>query len=260
MDAIRVTIVQTDLHWEAIDANLEQFDQKLAHLTGHTDLVILPEMFTTGFSMSAADLAEEGEGKTINWLRHQAQKLQAAIMGSFIARENKQFYNRLLVMEPTGNYHTYDKKHLFTLAGEHTIYAPGKERLIWEWKGWRICPLICYDLRFPVWSRNTENYDLLIYVANFPAVRRYAWNNLLIARAIENQAYTIGVNRIGMDGKGIEYAGDSTILDFAGQVLTRFSYLEQTATFELSYPAQQTFRNKRQFLADRDHFEFTSNQ
>lgn len=255
MQTLRLTTIQSSLHWEDIPANLRMFEQKMQTLPGTTDLVILPEMFTTGFSMDAPRLAETMEGQTMHWLKKQSVLLNAAIIGSFIAVENQKYYNRGVVVFPDGRYKTYDKRHLFTLADEHLTFNSGNEILIVEWKGWRICPLICYDLRFPVWSRNTDNYDLLIYTANWPNRRSHAWKSLLTARAIENQSYTVGVNRVGADGAGLVYSGDTSVIDFSGNVLYRVSDAEGVFTIELNYEAQAEFRNKLSFLADRDIFE-----
>jgi len=256
MKNLRVTLVQSRLHWEDKSANLRQFDEKLAPLADQTDLVILPEMFTTGFSMNAAALAEPMDGKTMQWLQKQAGALDAVVTGSFIAEEQGAFYNRMVWMRPDGTYETYDKRHLFTFADENQHYTPGKHRLIVDLHGWKVLPLVCYDLRFPVWSRNVEDYDLLIYVANFPELRRFAWTSLLTARAVENLAYTIGINRVGTDGNDISYSGDSTLLDFSGQPLYQVSQVEDIFTTTISYEAQQKFRQRFAFLNDRDSFEF----
>ncbi|WP_233752837.1 amidohydrolase [Flavilitoribacter nigricans] len=253
-EKIRVTQLQADLHWEDKPANLRMFDEKIAAIGNTSDLIVLPEMFTTGFSMNAAALAEPMDSATLQHLSKWAAASEAVVTGSFIAVENDHFFNRLVWMQPDGNYHTYDKRHLFTLADEHLTYTAGAEKLIVELMGWKVCPLICYDLRFPVWSRNTEAYDLLLYVANFPAKRSAAWKSLLTARAIENQVYTIGVNRVGTDGKGHYYSGDSCLVDFEGRVLYRASHIEDCFTTDLSYSAQLEFRQRFAFLADRDDF------
>ncbi|MDX1943357.1 MAG: amidohydrolase [Saprospiraceae bacterium] len=258
MENLRVTLVQSFLHWEDKSANLRQFDQKLASLAGQTDLIILPEMFSTGFSMNATALAEDMQGRTMQWLRDKAAILESGITGSFIAEENGHYYNRLVWMHPDGTYSTYDKRHLFTYADEHQHYTPGQQPLLVELKGWRILPLICYDLRFPVWSRNVQNYDLLLYVANFPERRSHAWKSLLTARAIENLAYTIGVNRVGNDGNEISHSGDSMLIDYAGQTLYQISHLEDIFTATLSYQALQEFRQRFAFLQDRDHFTISN--
>lgn len=251
---LRVTLLQADLAWENKTANLLRFNEKLATIGTSTDLIVLPEMFTTGFSMNAVQMAESTQSATLEHLHRWAAAADAVVTGSFIAEENGKYFNRLVWMRPDGTYQLYDKKHLFTYAEEHLTYTAGTEKLIVELQGWKICPLICYDLRFPVWSRNTEDYDLLIYVANFPARRAEAWKSLLIARAIENQVYTIGVNRVGTDGKDIYYSGDSSLIDFEGKTLYRASHIEDTFTAELSYAEQQSFRSRFAFLNDRDGF------
>ncbi len=256
MQDLRISLIQTDLAWEKPAENRVLLSEKLAPLAGNTDLVVLPEMFPTGFSMNAADLAEPSDGPTLAWLRQQAAVLDAVVTGSYIAEEDGFFFNRLAWVFPDGTSKYYDKKHLFTLAGEHHHYTAGAERLIVSYLGWRICPLICYDLRFPVWSRNTENFDLLLYVANWPDRRRQAWRHLLAARAIENQVYTAGVNRVGLDGNEIYYSGDSSLIDFAGEQHFHCAHREAVFTATLSYSEQQTFRRKLPFLNDRDLFSF----
>ncbi|GJM34919.1 MAG: nitrilase family protein [Saprospiraceae bacterium] len=255
MQDLKITLVQSELDWEDKAANFRRFDQWLTPLKGQSDLVILPEMFTTGFSMNAAALAELPNGPTISWMAEKAQQTGAVITGSYIAKEKDHYYNRLIWMQPDGKFESYDKRHLFTLSGEEQHYRPGQQRLIVQLKGWKICPLICYDLRFPVWSRNTNHYDLLLYVANWPGVRRHAWKSLLTARAIENQTYTIGLNRVGQDANGLEYAGDSTVINYAGDVLVQLAEHEGVYTAHLSYSKQQTFRKKLAFLADQDKFD-----
>lgn len=261
---MRLTIVQSSLHWENADANRQAFSQKLAPLSGSTDLVVLPEMFSTGFSMNAAALAEPMDGHTMSWLKATAKDLGAAITGSFICIENGQFFNRLVFMRPDGQFDFYDKKHLFSLAGEQVYFSPGKKRLTVEWQGWRICPLICYDLRFPAWSRNSTGsmmtgfqppYDLLIYVANWPSRRAHHWRALLAARAIENQAFVAGVNIVGTDGNGLEYTGDSAVVDFSGQPIAQISGQEGIFTAELSFEDLQHYRRQLPFLQDGDVFE-----
>ena len=254
LNMLHATLVQTALHWEDKKANLQELGHKLSTLAVQTDLVVLPEMFTTGFTMNAQSLAEPTEGPTWEWMAGQANRLGAVVTGSFIAEEDGRYFNRLLWVRPDGSYEQYDKRHLFTLAGEHEHYAPGRQRLIVELNGWKVLPLICYDLRFPVWARNVENYDLLIYVANWPEMRRQAWRTLLAGRAIENQAYTLGVNRVGADGNGYPYTGDSSAFDYAGEELLHASQAEGLFTVQLSYEKQQDFRKKLQFLADRDGF------
>jgi predicted amidohydrolase len=256
MENLRITTVQADLHWENVEANLASISQKLEGLVGSTDLVLLPEMFTTGFSMNCAALAEPMDGKTVEWLREQAQWLGAVVTGSFIAAENGRFFNRLVWMRPDGGFDVYDKRHLFTLGNEHLHFTAGRQKLVTTWKGWKICPLICYDLRFPVWSRNTEGYDLLLYVANWPERRNHHWKQLLAARAIENQAYVAGVNRVGTDGNGLYHSGDTTVLDFSGKLLYQVSDAEDVFTARLSKEKLDAYRNDLPFIHDRDHFEF----
>ncbi|GAB5553826.1 MAG: nitrilase family protein [Saprospiraceae bacterium] len=251
---LRVTLVQAHLAWENISQNLAHFTRLLAPLSGQTDLVLLPEMFTTGFSMQAAALAEEIPGTTFSWMLNQAQKLDAAVVGSLIVKEADQYYNRLLFVRPDGTFEQYDKRHLFTLAGEHEAYIAGQQNISIEWKGWKLRPQICYDLRFPVWSRNTDDYDLIFYLANWPNKRRNAWMNLLAARAIENQAYCIGVNRVGVDEKGHQYTGDSSVYDYSGELLSQITNQEACVTVQLELQTQVDFRSKLNFLADRDDF------
>lgn len=212
-------------------------------------------MFTTGFTMNASTLFEESEGETLQWMLSEAKQKNAAITGSIIIRENDHFYNRLFFVQPDGSYQCYDKRHTFTLAGEHKIFASGDKRLFIDYKGWKICPLICYDLRFPVWARNTIDYDVLIYVANWPSKRIAAWDALLKARAIENMSYCIGVNRVGLDGNGHEYTGHSAIYDVLGDQLSSEDFeVEFSETVVLSKIDLKKYRKHLQFLNDRDAF------
>ncbi|MCK6690769.1 MAG: amidohydrolase [Thermoanaerobaculia bacterium] len=257
---MRLTIVQTALHWEDPVANRALFSEKLAPLAGHTDLIILPEMFTTGFSMNAALLAEPMDGPTVQWLREQSARTGAAITGSFICQEAGHFYNRLVFMRPGGQMDIYDKRHLFGLAKEHETYMAGNTRRIVNWQGWKICLLVCYDLRFPVWSRNRPadeagNYDLLLYVANWPDRRGHHWRTLLPARAIENQCYVAAVNIVGKDGNGYEYSGDSALVDFSGRKICQISGQEGVLTAKLSLEELQQFRRQLPFLEDADTFQ-----
>ncbi len=252
---LTVSLVQSVLHWENRAANLRHFSQHLSGLkAGDTDLVLLPEMFTTGFSMNAAALAEPTEGEAYRWMAQQASRLQAVVTGSIIAGEDGNYYNRLLWVRPDGSYAQYDKRHLFTLAKEEETYTAGREALFTELKGWKVMPLICYDLRFPVWSRNRERYDLLLYIANWPAKRRTAWKALLAARAIENQAFTLGLNRVGEDGNGFPYSGDSAAYDYAGEPLLQSAQVEGVFTLTLDQEKQSEFRSKLRFLDDQDTF------
>lgn len=257
MYPLKITTLQTNLFWEDLTANLNQLEAKLNALVGLSDIIILPEMFTTGFSMNPEKLAETPDGKTLAWLKQQAKKTAAVITGSYIVKEKNHYYNRLVWMQPDGQFQTYDKKHLFSLSEEPKHYTAGQEKLIVAYKGWKICPLICYDLRFPVWSRNTENYDLLIYVANWPEKRAHHWRSLLMARAIENQTYTVGVNRVGNDGNQFYHSGDTSVIDYAGNILVHTAHLETAITIELNHQKQQDFRNRFRFLADKDAFKLT---
>lgn len=229
---------------------------QLYGLVGKTDLVILPEMFTTGFSMNPEALAEGMEDDTVRWMKRQAEILNAAIVGSFIYEEKSDFFNRLISVKPDGELDIYDKRHLFRIGDEHFHYKAGNQFLIVSWGGWRIRPLICYDLRFPVWARYRGDYDLLVYIANWPESRRKVWKALLIARAIENQVYTIGVNRIGKDGRDIGYTGDSMVIDPKGETIFKANSNEESIqTVELSLEAQNEFREKFPVALDADDFE-----
>ncbi|GEO02573.1 nitrilase family protein [Adhaeribacter aerolatus] len=255
MQDLSVTLVQTALHWHDAAANREMLAQKLAGLTEATDLIVLPEMFTTGFSMEAPHLAEKPDGPTLAWLQEQAAIHKAVITGSLITEENGQYFNRLIWMRPDGSFTNYDKRHLFRMAGEHQVYTAGTARLIVTLNGWRICPLVCYDLRFPVWSRNIgPDYDLLLYVANWPAKRSLAWKTLLPARAIENLAYVAGVNRVGEDGKSIVYTGDSAAYGPTGEVIWQQSHAEAVETIKLSPEALQAYRQSFPAYLDADSF------
>ncbi len=253
---MRLTLVQSRLHWQDPAANRAMFAEKLRPLSGATDLVVLPEMFTTGFSMNAAEWSEPMDGPTVNWLLEQAALLGSAVTGSFICLEEGKFFNRSVFAKPNGSLETYNKRHLFSLAGEDKVFAAGWEKIRVEWMGWRIRPLVCYDLRFPVWSRNEKNnpYDLLVYVANWPVTRVHHWSMLLAARAIENQAFVAGVNIFGKDGAGLEYSGESAVIDFGGQVLGRISGREDILTTELSLDNLREYRRQFPFLADADVF------
>jgi len=257
MSDLTVSFVQTALHWHDAAANRTTIGQQLASLSPPTDLIVLPEMFTTGFSMEAAGQAETMAGPSVAWLREQAAVHNAVVTGSVIIEENGAYFNRLLWARPDGSLSHYDKRHLFTLAGEQHTYTPGQVRLLEEWRGWRICPLVCYDLRFPVWSRNqpTEPYDLLLYVANWPAVRRTAWTTLLRARAIENVACALGVNRIGQDALGHDYSGDSALLDAKGNYLVEAHSDAGIFTHTLRRDELDEFRTRFTALSDGDAFE-----
>lgn len=256
MENLKIALVQIDIYWENITANLASLEEKLAIISADTDLIILPEMFNSGFSMNPEVLAEHMNLTTFRWMKQMAKKTGAVVTGSYIVKENGRNYNRLIWMQPDGNYDQYDKRHLFRMAAEHNHYAAGTKRIIKELKGWKICPLICYDLRFPVWSRNVNTeYDLLIYVANWPAVRSHIWSNLLLSRAIENQCYVVGVNRVGLDGNGYEHSGDSAIANYNGKTLAAESNIETIIYFELNKSDLVHFREKFPTHLDADGFE-----
>jgi omega-amidase len=247
MKDLSVTIIQADLHWENPSANLAMFEELIWNLQSKTDLIVLPEMFTTGFTMNTK-FAEPMQLTTHRWMRQQAAQTGAVIMGSYIVKENNQYFNRLLWVQPDGNFDYYDKKHLFIMADEDKHFTAGNRLMIKELKGWKICPLICSDLRFPRWSYNMENdkirYDCLIYVANFPEVRANVWNTLLRARAIENWSYCVGVNRIGIDGKGISYVGDSAVISPKGNLIFDVANETCVQTVELNWAELQEYRTK----------------
>jgi omega-amidase len=253
---LKVTIVQTILTWENVYANLSAFSQKLESIeASSTDLIVLPEMFSTGFTMNANILAEPMNGKTVEWMAKKASEKNAVITGSCIIKDDGKFYNRLIWMRPEGTHEFYDKRHTFRMGEENKTYASGDKKLIVELAGWKICPLVCYDLRFPVWSRNMGDYDVLIYVANWPERRSYAWRHLMIGRAIENQAYLVGVNRIGKDGKDMEYSGYSVVLNYKGEPLSNTQpNAESIETIVLSHKELEDFRKEFPVALDADKF------
>jgi len=248
-------LIQADLMWENPPENRKKFEEKINTLSSNIDIVILPEMFTTGFTMNATNLAETINGPTVIWMQKLAVQKKCAFVGSIIITENNQYFNRLLFVHPSGKIDFYDKKNLFTLAGEHKVFSAGNKKTIINYKGWKICPSICYDLRFPVWARNTENYDLLLYVASWPVNRIEAWDTLLKARAIENMSYTIGVNRVGQDANNYEYNGNSVGYDPLGKCLAKNDKGEETCLIiELNKEVQNKIRDKFKFLDDKDIF------
>jgi predicted amidohydrolase len=260
-----VSLIQGATRWHDPAGNRDYYGKLLAPLRGQTDLCVLPETFTSGFSNDAIHHAETMEGPTIDWIRAQARALDAAVTGSVQLRvgdgDSKKVYNRLLFATPDGNVRHYDKRHLFRYAGEHERYAGGADRLIVEWKGWRIFPLVCYDLRFPIWIRNRVGaatkrleYDLVLFVANWPSARNHAWRTLLRARAIENLSYCAGLNRVGTDGNNLHYGGDSAVIDFLGQPLIELGAQEQGATVSLSYDALSAHRERFPAWMDADEF------
>jgi predicted amidohydrolase len=294
MQDLSVTLIQTDLYWENPTANLANLEEKIAQVSTPSDLIILPEMFNTGFTMNVKSVAEPMNFTTFKWMKQQAKKANAVVTGSYIVREGENCFNRLIWMRPDGSYETYDKRHLFRMGGENNNFSGGEKRLIVELKGWKICPLICYDLRFPVWSRqgklenrgesldvrdgrsgdvnstlssaiyslnstlyplSSNSYDLLIYVANWPAVRSKVWDTLLQARAIENLSYCIGVNRVGEDGMGLHYNGNSAIIDYKGNQTFFQTDSEAICTQTLSKQDLEDFRTKFPAFLDADNFE-----
>jgi omega-amidase len=258
MQDLKISVIQTHLFWEDIDKNLSHFNELISSIN-EVDVIVLPEMFSTSFSMNAKQLAEPMSGKSISFLKNTAHKKNAAICASLIIVENDKYYNRFVWIEPNGKIITYDKRHLFSMAQENNHFTAGTNKVIIEYKGWKICPMVCYDLRFPVWSRNrNKQYDCLIYVANWPEVRANAWSALLVARAIENQAYVIGANRIGIDGNNISYSGNSALIDPKGHALTDAKLHEDCVLYaSLSYADLQEFRNKFPLDKDADAFEIT---
>jgi predicted amidohydrolase len=258
MTNLRVSLVQTDLVWEDPAANCAQLEEKLALLAGMSDVVVLPEMFATGFSMTPKG-AEVGKGTALQWMQVQANRLGALVVGSLKVKQGTSFYNRLYAVEPSGAYTSYDKRHLFRMGGEHEFYQAGDQQVILTHKGWKLALFICYDLRFPVWSRNVGvAYDVAIYVANWPAPRANAWRTLLQARAIENLAYVVGVNRVGTDANELAYAGDSLLVDFKGGLALDLKAEDQILTAELSASELADFRAKFPAHLDADSFSLSS--
>ncbi|GGH04930.1 amidohydrolase [Mucilaginibacter phyllosphaerae] len=255
MDNLKITVYQGYLFWENTDKNLQNITLRLSNIREKTNLIILPEMFNTGFSMNAEALGETMNGKTMQWMQKTAQKFDAVVTGSIIIKEDDKFYNRLLWVRPDGTYEHYDKRHLFAMGKEHTVYTPGTKKLVVELNGWKICPAICYDLRFPVWLRNVdEDYDLLMIVANWPEKRALHWRTLIPARAVENQAYVIGVNRVGHDGNEIYHSGDSTCIDPNGNVVYYKRDEEDVYTFSIIGDEVKKARRALPFLRDADKF------
>lgn len=254
--ALRISLAQIDIAWENIQENLRRLEIKLQALSGKTDIVILPEMFSTGFTMQSHLFAETINGNTISTLRKWVQKYNLALVGSYICSENEAYYNRAFFLAPNNEEYFYDKRHLFRMGNEPKHFSAGNKRCIFNWQGWKICLLICYDLRFPVWSRNVINeYDLLIYVANWPASRSRVWDTLLCARAIENQSYVCGVNRIGNDAMGISYNGGSALYNMRGENLVNFTKNEEgIRTVNLEIDALRSFRTKFPAWRDADFF------
>ena len=252
---MKIALIQTSLIWENPIENRSHLAQKITGFMEDVDLIVLPEMFSSGFTMNPKAVAETMQGETVSWLQHLAKAKDCAITGSLVIEENGNYYNRLVFVFPTGEIKTYDKRHLFSLAGENEFYAAGKDKLILEYKGYKICPLICYDLRFPVFSRNVENYDVLLYVANWPKPRVNAWDILLKARSVENMCYTIGVNRIGKDHNHHEYVGHTQVIDFMGEYVLEPQEADAVFIVELNKAKLLETRRKLAFLNDKDNFQ-----
>ncbi|WP_297098246.1 amidohydrolase [uncultured Draconibacterium sp.] len=252
MKNLKITIIQPDIIWEDPKANLEKYSNWLETIE-ETDVIILPEMFTTGFSMHPEKLKEPLNGASVKWMQQVAADKNAVVVGSLIIEDEGKVYNRALWVFSDGKIESYDKRHLYSMGQEHLHYEPGKDKLIVEYKGWKFCPQICYDLRFPAFARNLEDYDVVFYMANWPSPRHHVWKNLLISRAIENQSYCFGVNRVGTDGTGLSYLGDSACISPKG-IAEFMGEKETIKTFEISYSELHNFRQKFPLLNDRDTF------
>ena len=262
MQTLNVTLMQGATRWHDAPANREYYGALARSVAGRSDLIVLPETLLSGFSNDTRASAEDMDGEGVAWMRALASEVNAVVTGSLAIREGDKVYNRLIWARPDGSYAQYDKRHLFRMAGEHTRYGGGTQRLIVELKGWRILPQVCYDLRFPVWLRNRYDraagrfdYDVILFVANWPSARRYAWSTLLRARAIENLSYSIGVNRVGVDGNELHYAGDSGAFDFLGMPLVELGAQEQVVTVTLDPAALAAHRERFPAWMDADEFE-----
>jgi len=253
---LSITLIQTNIFWKDISKNINQITKRLEQINNKVDVILLPEMFSTGFTMSPENVCEKMNGKTIRWIKKMAVKYQSAIGGSIVVKEKSKFFNRFLFVTPSGKVDFYDKRHTFTYVGEDKKYFSGKNNGIIKFKGWKICLRICYDLRFPVWSRNKENYDLLIYVANWPSPRINAWDKLLSARAIENCCYSVGVNCIGEDPNKNIYPGHSCVYDYYGNLISeKLSDKSKNINIIIDHQSLLEYRKKFQFLKDQDIFE-----
>ena len=252
---MKTALIQSSLYWESPKQNRDYFEQQINTIDQDVDLIVLPEMFTSGFTMNPSSVAETMQGETMMWLKSLAKARKTAITGSLVVKENNNFYNRMVFVFPSEEIQFYDKKHLFTLAGEDKVYTSGVQKIIVDYLGWKICLQVCYDLRFPVFSRNSEDYDLLIYVASWPKIRTNAWDVLLKARAIENMCYAIGVNRVGEDNNGYQYIGHSQAIDFLGNYIVEPAESESILFAELDKEKMLQTRQKLGFLNDRDVFE-----
>jgi predicted amidohydrolase len=254
---MRISVIQPDIKWHDKRVNLSTLESLAQPLYSNTDLVILPEMFSTGFTMEPELLSEPMDGETLDWMRKMADKGNFGICGSYIVSEEGKFFNRWVFVSPDKSLYYYDKRHLFSLAEENMFYKAGKKRLVFEFRGFKISPYVCYDLRFPVWSRNRGEYDLAIYSANWPEVRVNVWNTLLRARAIENQCFVAGSNRIGADGKGIRHNGNSCIINARGELLSAAGESACSISTDLSLQELTDFRNKFNVFRDADEFEIS---
>jgi omega-amidase len=277
MNDLKITLIQANLHWENKKKNLDMFSNKIKAISESTDLIVLPEMFSTGFSMDSKKLAETMNGATVSWMRTMAAKKNCAITGSFICEEDGNYFNRMVWMNPDGKCTHYNKRHLFRMGNENNYYSPGENKIIVDLKGWKICPLICYDLRFPVWSRqkledrrqetderiqkieykkNEYQYDVLIYIANWPQKRAHPWKTLLLARAIENQCYVVGLNRVGNDGNNFSYSGNSAIINAEGKIISNINPFEESIeTITIHFDELESFRKSFPAILDADYFE-----
>lgn len=252
---MKIALIQTDLFWQDASKNRENFDSKMDEIQSEVNLIVLPEMFSTGFTMNASEVAETMQGETIEWMKLKAKQKNAAITGSVVITENEKFYNRMFFVFSSGEFQYYDKRHSFSLAGEDKVYTCGNKKVIIDYLDWKICLQVCYDLRFPVFVRNVENYDLILYVANWPKVRTNAWDALLKARAIENLSYVVGVNRIGNDAHDYEHIGHSQAIDFLGNYILEPQEKNGVFVVELDKNTMYETRKKLDFLSDRDQFE-----
>ena len=255
-ERLNINLVQTDTVWENIGSNLDILTSKIENIEENTDMIILPELFTTGFTMEPKGVAEKMDGEGVKWMLETAEKRNCLLIGSLLIRESGNYFNRLIVAFPDGGVKLYNKRHLFSFAGEDEVFKAGDKRMIFQYKGFKICPLICYDLRFPVWSRNTEEIDLLIYVANWPNARMLAWDTLLKARAIENLCYVVGLNRVGVDNNQLVYTGHSAVYDAMGATLLNFEPgKEDIKSISINLNHIRRTRNQFRFLEDQDSFE-----
>jgi predicted amidohydrolase len=254
-EKLKISLLQSHIDWLDVDKNLSRWSEMINQVHS-TDLIVLPEMFNTGFSMKPHESAEKADGKTVQWMLDTAKEKQTALMGSIAVEENRKYYNRLFFVTPQGKIEIYDKKHLFILSEENKNFEAGTELLTLEYLGWKIKPLICYDLRFPVWARNTENYDVLMYVANWPSARREQWLALLRARAIENQCFCIGLNRTGIDGNNYRYSGDTVVFNVLGETIYQAGTEEEIINIELNMRDLEKYRNYFPVLKTIDKFKF----